>query len=173
MDMFRRIRRRRAHEEENPYWMSFSDIMAGILIIFIIVCAVLVFKLAQTREKFTETEEKVRKKIAQLQDNLEARDVMLKEIRDILRTQGIHVDVDDDSIIVPITTLDFASRSYEISDGKNKQAADALGQALHDVLCKDDRWTKLETIFVEGHTDSVSADRSFRKGKRHGVRGYR
>ncbi len=164
MELIRKIKRRQAQEEENPYWMSFSDIMAGILIIFIIVCAVLVYKLAQTRESFTETEERVRKNIEQLQEALQAREIMLNEVKEILKTKGLYVDVEDDSIIVPMTTLDFASGSFKISEGKNEQAAEALGTALRDVLCKDDRWKYLETIFVEGHTDSVSADNRYRMG---------
>lgn len=157
MTMFRKLHSPRTQEEDNPYWMSFSDIMAGILIIFILVCCALVYKLS-------EMEEQVSANIKQLEDDLRVRDAMLKEVRELLEAQHLHVEVEDDSIIVPISTLDFASGSYRISTGKNEHAAEALGQALCDVLSKNERWRRLETIFVEGHTDSVSADNRYRMG---------
>ena len=157
MDMFRRKTFSKGNDEENPYWMSFSDIMAGILIIFILVCCALVFKLS-------EMEEQVYANIKQLEDDLRVRDAMLREVKELLEAQQLYVDVEDDALIVPMSTLDFDSGSYRISSAKNEFAATALGLALHDVLIKEERWKRLETIFIEGHTDSVPADNRYRMG---------
>ena len=170
MNLFRKMRSRSPEEEENPYWMSFSDIMAGILIIFILVCCALVLRLSSMEQKMKENiirltsmEEEIKTNVEALKSALSERDKMLEELKKLLREQGFHVDVEYDSLIVPITTLDFESGSYRIS-GKNKEAAEALGRALRDVLMKDDRWTRLDTVFVEGHTDSVPADNRYRMG---------
>lgn len=156
MAVFYRKKNVRPAEEENPYWMSFSDMMAGILIIFILVCSALVFKLSQMDEQIKEN-------IQQLVDDLKLRDTMLNEVRQQLARLELYVDVEDDSIIVPEQTLDFDSGSFAIR-GKNIYAATALGKALRDTLMQDERWKRLETIFVEGHTDSVPAINRYRMG---------
>ena len=156
MPVLYRKTRNTPSEEENPYWMSFSDMMAGILIIFILVCSVLVFKLSQM-------DEQVKDNIQQLVDDLRLRDAMLEEVRLELARLELYVDVEDDSIIVPEQTLDFDSGSFAIR-GKNIYAATALGKALRDTLMQGDRWKRLETIFVEGHTDSVPATNRYRMG---------
>ena len=120
MPVLYRKTRNTPSEEENPYWMSFSDMMAGILIIFILVCSVLVFKLSQM-------DEQVKDNIQQLVDDLRLRDAMLEEVRLELARLELYVDVEDDSIIVPEQTLDFDSGSFAIR-GKNIYAATALGQ---------------------------------------------
>ena len=37
-------------DDENPYWISFSDIMAGLLVIFILASLVLILELMVTRQ---------------------------------------------------------------------------------------------------------------------------
>mgnify|MGYP003667330882 FL=1 len=34
-------------DEENPYWMSFSDLMSGLLVIFILAAVALIIELTQ------------------------------------------------------------------------------------------------------------------------------
>ncbi len=141
---------------DNPYWMSFSDMMSGILIIFILVCSALIYKLS-------ETEEKIQTNIRGLEENILIRNEMLSEIKNSLDEQGLFVEIDNDTVIVPEKTLDFDSGSFAIH-GRNVEAATSLGKKIYEALKKDNRWKLMETIFVEGHTDSVSADKMYRMG---------
>ncbi len=43
-----------APQVDNPYWMSFSDMMSGMLIIFILVCIALLYKLSQIEDDVNE-----------------------------------------------------------------------------------------------------------------------
>ena len=51
------MRLRRSHnplgEEENPYWMSFSDIMSGLLVIFILASTALMLQLLEMKEELS------------------------------------------------------------------------------------------------------------------------
>lgn len=42
-------------DEENPYWISFSDIMAALLIIFVLAAVALVLELTQKKEDWNES----------------------------------------------------------------------------------------------------------------------
>ena len=45
---------------ENPYWMSFSDMMSGMLIIFLLVCTALLLKLSQMEEQIVANIEELK-----------------------------------------------------------------------------------------------------------------
>lgn len=157
MSLFAIHRRQSEHEAENPYWMSFSDIMAGLLVIFILVCTTLMLKLSQM-------EEKVSQNIEELKQASQIRADILHEIVADLKLQGIEVLIsDNDSILrIPETSFHFRTGSYEIDENLQKSATH-IGKALFEAINKNKRWQYLETVFVEGHSDSRSA-KQYRMG---------
>ena len=46
-------------DEENPYWMSFSDMMASLLVIFMLAAAALMLQLATKSQKVDEQVDEV------------------------------------------------------------------------------------------------------------------
>lgn len=134
------------HEEENPYTMSFSDMMAGMLIIFIIVCSTLIYQLQDKKLKIND-------EIKKLLNILQTRNEMLLEIKERLKKNEIFVEIDDESLIIPIEEIGFDSGSDKILPQYQWKAI-TLGETLCEVFTKDDRWKSLETVFIEGHTDS-------------------
>ncbi|MBM9520103.1 OmpA family protein [Desulforhopalus vacuolatus] len=146
-----------ADEADNPYWMSFSDIMAGLLVIFILVCATLLLRL-------TQMENKVSQNINELKQASRARSEILNEIVVELKRQNIRVEIsDNDSVLrIPEQAFHFDTGSYEIKP-EHRETAKRIGQVLYYSITKDERWKYLETVFVEGHTDSRNA-RSYKMG---------
>ena len=82
-------------DEENPYWISFSDIMAGLLIIFILASLVLIVELLETREQ-------VDRNIASIIEAEEARGAILREIQDELEKRNILVEISDNESVLRI-----------------------------------------------------------------------
>jgi len=136
-------------DEDNPYWMSFSDIMAGLLILFVLACAVLVLNLTQKQKDFD-------KQIEELRQADTVRRNILYEIKEKLERKGISVIVNENDSLVSISSdlLGFASGDYEIRQQYKKTALD-IGQVLAEVIRKEDRTQFLDTVFVEGHTDKL------------------
>lgn len=134
-------------DEENPYWMSFSDIMAGLLILFVLACAVLVLNLTQKQQDFD-------KSIQELKQADTVRRTILHEIKEKLERKGITVIVNENDSIVSISSdlLGFASGDYFIREQYQTTALD-IGQVLGDVIRKEGRSEFLDTVFIEGHTD--------------------
>lgn len=135
-------------DESNPYWISFSDIMTGLLVIFILACMKLILDLTETRNK-------VDVEIEALSKANRVRSEVLVEMKDELIKSGIYVEVvDNDSVLrVPASQLHFESDQYEIPEGKNV-AVTMIGQILYRTITKDQRAQYIDTIFIEGHTDS-------------------
>lgn len=145
--------------------MSFSDMMSGMLIIFILICISLLYALSKI-------EKNVEDNIAELRESTRVRSEIIKEIEEKLSAQGIivEIDKDDDSVLrIPEESFHFNTGSYYITP-EMQDAAKNIGKALYDALSKyrdekreERNWQYLDTIFVEGHTDSRDAP-GYRKG---------
>lgn len=136
-------------DEENPYWISFSDIMAGLLVIFMLAAIVFIMELIQKSERWDEAIEE----IARAE---EARENIVDEIEEELKGKGISVEVIDNHTVVriPEDVLSFDRGSSDLpSDQEVRRIAAEIGSVIYQAVTKEDRWQYLDTIFVEGHTD--------------------
>lgn len=150
-------------DEENPYWISFSDLMSALLVVFILAAVALIIELTQTQKK-------IERDIEQLKHAEQARRDILHEIRDELAKQNIEVLIaDNDTVLrIPESTLAFASNSYDLPADENVRASVLIiGRVLHAAINRPfnpsvtdkKRFDFLDTVFIEGHTDSVPTKR--------------
>lgn len=149
-------------DEENPYWMSFSDIMSGLLVIFILASVILILQLMELQEQAELEREKLQEQVVEVEDEIkllrkaeEVRRNILTEAAEILQKRGIQVEVSENSTVlrIPNQLLGFDSGADEI--GRQYQdTAYEIGEVLHQLISKEDRSDYLDTVFVEGHTDS-------------------
>ena len=203
-------------DEENPYWVSFSDLMSGLLVVFILASVALIIQLTEAQVKFeqemVEKREQLKKEqqaVKKLQDKVRqeqqavkqlraevsklkeelrlaqlkiqkdidalknaerARHDILQEVKKRLAEQNIVVDiVDNDTVLrIPEKTLTFEPNSYDLpSDLQLQKAVAAIGESLHQAVLKPfnlaegntKRFEYLDTIFIEGHTDSRPTNR--------------
>jgi flagellar motor protein MotB len=138
-------------DEENPYWMSFSDLMSGLLIIFILAAVALIIELTQKTDNIDKT-------IKELMQAEKARRSIILDIQEELAKQNIRVEiVDNDTVIrIPESTLSFESAQDKLPDDEIVQkSVRAIGLALHSAIQTNERFKYLDTVFIEGHTDSV------------------
>jgi len=149
-----------AVDEENPYWISFSDIMAGLLVIFILASIVFIMELIQKSERWDDAI----KEIARAE---EVRKNILREIETELRAQNIPVEViDNDTVLrIPEHVLTFTQGSSDLPVNKSvRDVAEEIGRVLYRAINTGKRWEYLDTIFVEGHTDPVPYKNRLLKG---------
>ena len=153
-------------DEENPYWISFSDIMAGLLIIFILASLILIVELLETREQ-------VDSNIASIIEAEEARGAILREIRDELERKNILIEISDNESVlrIPNDLLAFETDRYSIPQSRKiRNIVYEIGRVIYERVTHEERWQYLDTIFVEGHTDSR---RSYREMGNWGLSAYR
>jgi len=137
-------------DEENPYWISFSDIMSGLLVIFILASMVLILQLMEKRDK-------VNSAINELQQSEMAKEQILNEIQEELKKHKITVEIIDNKSVlrIPDEELTFRPDQYNVpKTGEAYKRAELIGRVLYEAVTKDDRQKYLDTVFIEGHTDS-------------------
>jgi len=137
-----------AVDEENPYWMSFSDIMSGLLVIFILASVILILQLMLKQQEFDEEVELLRRAE-------KVRETILVQAADELQRRGIRVQLNENKTLlrIPNYLLGFDSGSDEIKP-EYQDTAYQIGDVLQSLIAIDDRADYLDTVFVEGHTDS-------------------
>ena len=136
-------------DEENPYWISFSDIMSGLLIIFVLAVLSLILELTQTKTEVSEA-------IKELAKAEQIRREILDEIAQELRRKNIEVEIVDNHTVlrIPDNLLSFETNRFEIpKDTIVQNLVLEIGKTLYDSITMFDRWQYLDTIFIEGHTD--------------------
>ena len=133
-----------SNDEENPYWMSFSDMMASLLVIFMLAAAALMLQLATKSQKVDEQVDEV------------ARAEKLKQKQIVVEKS------DNDTVLhIPESSLRFASGSSDIPETLQNNVRE-IGNVLYEALNRDidsqnqakARFTLLDTVFIEGHTDN-------------------
>ena len=142
-------------EVENPYWVSFSDIMAGLLAIFILTLVTLMIQLYQQIADQKDVKRKVENALSEMSQIDEKRKDLLVEIKDSLQKRGIYVEIQENySVIrIPDDQLYFKSGKHNVPK-KLEKLVDQLGTVLEEALNKKGRMEYVDTIFIEGHTDS-------------------
>ncbi len=142
----------RAVEQEN-YFVSMTDMMVGLVFIFIILLMYFALQFRQTTDQLSSADA--------------ARQQILEQVQKSLRAKGVPVEIDraNGLLRLPDAIL-FDSAQTEPKPG-GREAIDKLASALMEVLpcyaegvpptanatCKPNA-RKVESIFIEGHTDS-------------------
>ncbi|HIL25873.1 MAG TPA: chemotaxis protein MotB [Nitrospinaceae bacterium] len=136
-------------DEENPYWISFSDLMSALLVIFILASLALIIELSQRTQDIDAGIEELKKAEKARQD-------ILNEVKDQLAKQNIKVLIADNETVIRITeeTLSFKS-GYDFIPNKMIESVKSIGVILHAAVIKNERFKYLDTVFIEGHTDST------------------
>ena len=136
-------------DEENPYWMSFSDLMSGLLIIFILAAIALIIELTEKTAQYDEV-------LKQVKEAEKARRSIVEEVKNKLTAQGISIIINDSASVIriPESSLKFEQGKADIpEDDVTQHVVRTTGQVLFQALVDDPRTKYLDTVFVEGHTD--------------------
>lgn len=146
--------------------------MASLLSIFILALVVQMFVLSKKQDNVRETlkyieqqltkidvlegeMDKALREISSKEDSLHA---LLRDIRDDLAGQGVSVAVDQNVLRIEESAIRFDLGRYEIT-ADYAASATTIGRSLASHLAKTENLRLLDTVFVEGHTDSVPNSR--------------
>ena len=191
----------RFEDDGSSYMMSVSDIMSGLLFVFIITLMAFVLNFQQAQQE-ARAEQNA---LDQNQDNLRAivqaysgiedlRAQMLRKIERMLERQNIEVVVDYDQGVLRLNerAIDFQTGSVSLDAKAKRNAADIAAVLTAVVPCYTDHGERaaraegcdeqtlgmLEAVFIEGHTDNVpmlrnGVDRNWELSTNRAIRTYR
>lgn len=188
-------------EEDENYFVSMTDMMVGILFIFIIMLMVFALNFRQKtdeQENKLEIAEELAQQIEELQSRIgqefamlneadAARRRLLETLRDRLQAEGLSVEIDEANGVLRLAenAVRFASDRSDLN-AQAKTNVQKIANVLADTLpgytqCAEvskcppsNEVNRIETVFIEGHTDVTgSDDRNWQLSTERAVNTYR
>ena len=159
------VRKNGNGKSQDPYGLAISDLMSGLVFIFIITVIMFAIKLSAVSEKKSTA-------LVEHQEINAARNKLLEDLQQSLQEQGVSVTIDYTNGILrlPEDVL-FMTGSARLMP-KGKKAVTILSNRLAvllncqtttiPTLCKGKR-PKIEAIFVEGHSDEQALKGKIKK----------
>ena len=148
--------RHKPQADDTSHWISFTDLMSALLLIFILAVAILAMNLGQQQATMASQQDEFSEQVGELRTAEKVRAEMLLEAQANLKETGIEVKVthNDTVLSIPTETLGFDTGEFDIRK-ENQDVALTIGRVVSDTIRKDDRMKYLDTVFVEGHTDNA------------------
>jgi flagellar motor protein MotB len=179
------------HGEGENYFVSMTDMMVGMLFIFIIMLMsfALLFrqqtdatKATQTSKiehandieaRLTELEKRITQQINRVREATLLRQKLLRDIDALLRRENLIVQVDESNGVLRLTedTIRFQQNDASLNE-RARQNVGKIARVLARVLpayvscaraqsfvaCQNQTNASIETVFIEGHTDTAGQD---------------
>jgi len=179
------------HGEGENYFVSMTDMMVGMLFIFIIMLMsfALLFrqqtdatKATQTSKiehandiegRLTELEKRITQQINRVREATLLRQKLLRDVDALLRRENLIVQVDESNGVLRLTedTIRFQQNDASLNE-RARQNVDKIARVLARVLpayvscaraqpfaaCQNQTNASIETVFIEGHTDTAGQD---------------
>ena len=145
--MWKKKKEEKAQQSGDAFTTSVSDLMAGLLSIFILALCYFMLNFQTVTNKYT--------------GNTELRNQLLKDVGKDLQAQGLQVRIDTKKGVlrIPESVL-FESGEANIKE-QGQAAVSKLSQSLLKTMTRPEYREALETVFIEGHTDNVPIHNEF------------
>lgn len=147
--------------EEESYFASMTDVLVGLLFVFIIM--LMAFALRYRDAEARKREETVKMASA---DELarQAKEEILRNVADYLSRRGVTVHVDERHGVLRLPEDTLFDRARADLNPKGREALSRVAEALALFLpcyvparpagCPDEPKAYIDAVFIEGHTDS-------------------
>lgn len=155
-------------DDSGSYLVSVSDIMSGLLFLFIITLVVFVIQFDKEQTKLEHKKEAKQKQIEELTDNHDVREQLLERIKFELERAGITVDINTETgvLILGEQAVSFRSGAKHPTP-EGEQHLQTIAAILGGIIpcysskqprvlsCNASQEGEIDSILIEGHTDEV------------------
>lgn len=157
--------KQRREEEETSYWLSYSDMMAALLLIFILIIS---FTLLQSQVRYEEKENELevqQQLVAEQQEQLEEqqeeldkllgiRTELIEALKEEFDGSDLSVGVDEKTGSIALdSSILFDSGQYNLKDSGEEFLKKFISKYVSVVTNKEFK-DYISEINIEGHTDS-------------------
>lgn len=139
--MKRKIVRRADGGSDDAFTVSISDLMAGLIGVFILALSYFMLNLGEVTKQYT--------------GNTEKRTALLQDIQKEMEEKGVKVIIDEKQGVLRIPENVLFSQGEAVVKPEGQVAIKSLSQSLYTILTQDKYAQAIETVFIEGHTDNV------------------
>lgn len=146
-------------EEENApeYWSSFSDMMSGLLLIFILFLMVTMFQLSLKEEILENKEELLTEKENEVNKIIGVRKMIIEDLKKEFKDSELQLYIDPETGSINFSDgVLFDYDQYIIKDTGRDYLRKFIPQYIK-VLLNDKNKNYISEIIIEGHTDTIGS----------------
>ncbi|MGI2096982.1 OmpA/MotB family protein [Shewanella glacialipiscicola] len=156
------------NQDDTSYMMAVSDVMSGLMFIFIITLAIFVIDFLIASREQEDKYAELQKYTEKLKGNNEVRSKMLSEIQRSLADKSVDVEIDIQHGVLRLNenAIRFDTGAADLNEIQVERlglVAEVIAAILPcyganppiDSGCIDDTKGKIDSIFIEGHTDNM------------------
>lgn len=134
-------------DNDSSYWMSIGDLMSGLMFIFILALSVFMINITELEDE--------------LEGNRKLREEILEEIDSKMEARGFtEIKVYNQQGLLRLEEGILFNSGKANLLARGRQLLSQLGPVTLEVLNREKYQGKVETIFIEGHTDNVPVSES-------------
>jgi outer membrane protein OmpA-like peptidoglycan-associated protein len=147
------------HEEEKEgFWVSYTDLMSGLVIIFALVLLVAIFNMQnaynETKVAVEQKNEAIKKQQKMIEDVVGVKSKIIAELVKAFKDSNLDLQVDPQTGAIRFSGgVFFASNSTEISP-QGRQYLEQFIPKYIGILLSDQFKNQIAQVIVEGHTDT-------------------
>lgn len=130
--------------ETESFWASYSDLMAGVLLVFALTTAMTMLSIGS---RLVETTEQVDRWNGLVEE--------LCHDRELTALENVQVDCDTGALIIQSDSLQFAFNNTQLGDAGKDLLRDVVPRYLEVVRRKPELQAFVEAIEIAGHTDRL------------------
>jgi outer membrane protein OmpA-like peptidoglycan-associated protein len=157
---FRNANRHLSHsheEEKDSFWVSYTDLMSGLLIIFALVLMVAMFNMQSNYEEseaaIAEKEEVLKKQNEMIEELVGVKANIIRELVKAFKDSNLNMEVDQQTGAIRFSGgVFFETNSSEVSPTGEHYLQQFIPQYI-GILLSDQFRDEISQIIVEGHTD--------------------
>jgi outer membrane protein OmpA-like peptidoglycan-associated protein len=142
---------RRNKGEQTDYWMSYADLMTGVLMVFILLFTYEMLNISQILEKQKPPIEKKEVK-------RELRKEIIEELKAAFSRENKSIDIDPSTGAVRIESEFLFPNNERKLGEKQQKEIDQLADIFLSVLSRPEFFDGISEIAIEGHTDFRGGD---------------
>jgi len=157
----RRNQKRHKIKSEQSYWQSYSDMMAALLLMFILIMSFVLVQSYQMFEKKQQQIEEKQKQIVEQQEEIEAlvgvKADIIMALSEAFKESNLTIEIDKKTGAITLdSSVLYEFNSAELSADGQKFLKDFLPLYI-SVIMRDEYKPYVSEIIIEGHTDPVGS----------------
>lgn len=148
--MINRRQRRKKHSEETSYWITFSDLMSSLLIVFLLVSVFMLLDYKKEAESAEAIANELKESRTQLEKFTAINDDIIKKIKEEF---GDAVYIDDTGTLTLQSDLLFDMGKSSLKPEGKEFIRTTMPRYFEILLGDVEIKENIATIFIEGYTD--------------------
>lgn len=159
-------RRRKSRNEGIEYWQSYSDMMAALLLMFVLIIAFTITQakadyekkqaeLMESQAKAEEYQIQVKKQQEQLDQIIGVRADLISDLKSEFENSDLNVNVDPQTGAISFdSNILFDYNQYELKPS-GKEFLNTFLPKYYQVIFQDEIKDYVSEVIIEGHTDNI------------------